>query len=355
MRLALLFSLMFLLSCHNRVFFKSIGQEHSRLAGFLSGTTHKEDFILREKQSLIDILISADTSASMFHHLNQLGHSLSDLLSVISHYHWQIGITSADHGDHENPLGQQESWREHVSQTGRFGGLMNLEDGNHILSLKILTPKVENYEHIFGQSLSHSSFGDCHRPPYCHPPLEQPLRSLKSAMERAWLDNKSFFRPQADLISLIITNEEERAENRARATSPEQVVRTFNKIFGHLNKKFIAFNILILDEGCLAVERETAPMAGIAHSVAQLADLTGGYNISICEDNYGRALRNLSQYIKNSVENSVLLAKDPIPETVRVEFTQGQPLKWRQYGRNIIFEKRGSRPIHISVSYQSQN
>ena len=330
--------------------------EDGDLSHLYSKGWEKEDFILREKQSLVDILIVADTSESMFHRLKQLGHSLVDLLSVISHYNWQIGITSADHGDHEDPSQLQQSWRDHILEPhGRFGGLMNLENGRRILQDKILTPRIPDYEGVFLHSLSHDSHRECHRPPYCHPRLEQPLRSLKSAMQRASLDNRSFFRPKADFISLIATNEEERAEDRKRATKARQVVQTFNEVFGHLNKQFIAFNIIVMDEECLAVEKSHTEVAHIAYSIVELAEITGGYNISICSQNYGKALRQLSKQIKNTLENSIVLKKEPIPDTVQVKFVEGAELGWKQYGRNIIFENRGSHPVHVSVSYQSRN
>ena len=312
------------------------------------GKWETEEFTLGEKKSLVDILIVADTSESMYHHLNNLGSSLLDLLSVISHYDWQIGITSADHGDHEDPLGLQQHWRDHILDPhGTFGGLMNLENEKWLLNTKILTPKIDNYEDVFFHTLSHEPNRDCHRPPYCHPRLEQPLRSLIAAMKRAHLDNSSFFRPQADFVSLIVANEKERSEDRARATQALQVVQTFNEIFGHLDKKFIAFNILILDEDCLAVEKENHKMASIATSIAELADLTGGSNISICSKSYGQILENISKHIKNSLENSIVLKEDPVPETVRIEFMEGPELNWELYGRKIVFENKFSSPIHV--------
>lgn len=344
----------FLFACSNSPQFQSLDSERAYRASLISGEWQEEEFMLDKKKSLVDILIVADTSESMYHRLNDLGQSLFDLLSVISDYDWQIGITSADHGDHTEPSGLQQDWRDYVLEPqGRFGGLMNLEDEGGILRTKILNSQVLNYHNVFFHTLSHEPSRDCNRPPYCHSRLEQPLRSLRSAMQRAQLDNSSFFRPQADLVSLIITNEEERSEDRARATQALQVVRTFNKIFGHLDKKFIAFNIVIMDEACLAVERENSQVAHMARSIAKLADLTGGQNISICSHNYGKSLKEISKHIKNSLENSVLLKKEPVPETVEVEFIKGSKLDWKLYGRQIVFENSFSSPTYVSVSYKS--
>ena len=356
MRFLLLFFLTFLLSCNSETHFQSLSEKSTVFNGSFSGKQEIEDFVLKGKKSLVDFLIAVDTTPSMYHHLRDFGHSLPDLLHFISNYDWQAGITSVDHGDHENPSGLQQDWRDYILEPyGRFGGLMNLENGSRILNLKILTPRVPNYEQVFFHSLSHYPDRECHRAPHCHPPLEQPLRSLIAAMERALLDNRDLFRSSADLVTFTIGNEPERAEDRARATQAKQVVQTFNRVFGHLDKKFIAFNILIMHEDCLTAERKKTEVAAMAHSIAELATLTGGENISICHPNYGQALRKLSEKIKNSLENSILLKKEPIPNTVEVKFVKGSRLKWEQHGRNIIFKNRNTRPVHVSVSYQSLN
>ena len=356
MRVYFLAFLFVLLSC-NQSYFHSVDSEkmYQVSLGSSSDQWEKEEFTLDAKKSLTDILIVADTSESMYHHLHNLGRSLSDLLSIISDYDWQIGITSADHGDHEKPLGLQQNWKDHVSGIqGRFGGLMNLENKKALLKSKWLNSETRNYKDIFFHTLSHFPERNCNRPPYCHAKLEQPLRSLKTAMLRANLDNGVFFRPKADLVSLIITNEEERSEDRKRATKASYVVETFNKVFGHLDKKFIAFNILIMDEACLDKERQKSPVANKANSIAELAQLTGGDNISICSKDYGLALKGISKHIKNSLENSILLKKEPVPGSVQIEF-EGSELAWQRYGRKIVFEKRGSKPVYVSIFYQSRH
>lgn len=356
MRVCFLVVLPWIFSCSSSSHFQSVKQNSTHLYSSTTSDWKTENFVLEANKPLADILIVADTSKSMSHRLSQLGHSLSDLLSVIANYDWQIGITSVDHGDHEDPSSLQQSWRDYILEPhGRYGGLMKLENDSRVLNTKILTSEMVGYEDIFLHSLSHGSNRECHRPPYCHPRLEQPLRSLKSAIQRALLDNASFFRPSADFVSLIITNEEERAEDRKRATTARQVVQTFNETFGHLNKQYIAFNILVTEETCLQSEKAISEQAQIAYSVAELAELTGGYNISLCQQNYGQELRKLSQHIKNSLENSIVLKTEPIAETIQIDFIKGAQLSWEQFGRNIIFENRDSQATEVSVSYQSQN
>ena len=357
MRVFLFILSLFVLSCNQRPDFQTLNIGDPVFHRSFSEGFEKENFVLNEQKSAVDILIVVDTSQSMYHHLNRLGQSLSDLLSVISNYDWQIGFTSVDHGDHKEPSLIQQNWKDYVlSPRGRFGSLMNLENGKNLLKDKILRPQTFNYEDVFFHTLSHSPEKNCNRPPYCHSRIEQPLRSLKASIERAHLDNSSFFRPNADVVTLIITNEEERAEDRDRATTAKDVVKAFDKTFNKFNKKLISFNILVLDEACKKKESKKSDVISIAHSISHLAKLTGGSNISICSEDYGQALGLISRHIKESLENSVLLKKQPNPESLVVESDQGIDLDWELYGRKIVFGKKNiSSEISVSVSYESRD
>ena len=346
---------LFLFSCSGKDYFQGLKSEYSMRYQSFSGELEKEEFLLNDEQALVDFLVSADASKSMYHHLSHLGHSLSDLLFFIKDYNWQLGLTSVDHGDHKNPLGLQQEWRDYIlAPHGKFGNLMSFEDGRRDINTRILNPLIPNYESVFFHTLSHEASIDCSRPPHCSPRLEQPLRSIKSAMERANLNNSALFRPEADLVVLLIGNEEERFEDQKRATGAKEVIQTFNDVFGHLNKKFIVFNILITNENCLEMEKEHNQRVSIAHSLMELADLTGGENISICSRDYGKELRKVSKHIKNTLQNSIVLKKDPVPESLVIEFS-GKKLDWKLYGRTVVFERKefSSRSISVRVSYQS--
>ena len=351
--------LLFQISCgNNHTRFQNLPSQaqSSSLSDVPKGFA-KESFQLKSYKPKLDILVVADTSGSMYHHLNHLGQSVSSLLSVISNYDWQIGITLADHGDHQNPKALQQNWRDYMlkQSAGRYGSLMPLENGSHLLDHKILTPETAGYEEVFLHSLSHIPKIDCARPPYCSNYLEQPLRSLQSAIKRSILDNQKFFRPQADFVSLIITNEEERKEDPGRATSSEEVLDSFKKYFSQSNKKFIAYNIIVKDKDCLDSEfSKGGDAAHIGLSIAKLAELTGGSNVSLCSPNYGSELKQISQDIKNQLENRVSLQKEPIPESVQVRFLQGPQLKWSLSGKNVIFESNFNKSSSIEIIYQEK-
>ena len=328
-----------------------------------------------QKKSLLDMLIVLDTSGSMEHHLEKLGGRVLSLLDSISDYDWQMGFITADHGDHEVskrenrdkiPSFSEAQWEDHINDPGSsFGKLMMLEaepvelaDKSwkfNILNQRILKYDTASYKEIFFNTVSHFPNKQCAHPPFCQKPMEQPLRSLKSAMERINLDNAELFRPNADFVSLIISNEKERLEDQGRATLAQEVVDTFNELLHPLGKRFFAFNILILDKECQKSEQDRggakAATASLGLDIAKLADLTGGKNISICADDYGPSLKEISEIIEVFVEQSIDIKESFAVETLQVEFLQGDPIPWEFVGGRIIFKNPPETDREIKISY----
>ena len=169
-------------------------------------------------------------------------------------------------------------------------------------------------------------------------------------MERRFLDNTNFFRSQASLISLIVTNEDEGLGD-AQVTTAQSVVNTFEKYF-HKDKKFIAFNILVKSQKCLEELQHKKNFSVIGHRVAKLATLTGGENIDLCDlDNYGKTLQKISKLIKHRAENSLLLEHSPDPKTLKVKFINHKPISWKIADKKIIFEEELKKDTEIHIFY----
>ena len=381
---------LFLLSCQGEIQFLSIGSKNEEVI-----TVQKSDKALEEESKItepveeplkykeylvtlkanqkrqLDILLVLDISGSMDHHLLKLGSRVLSLLDSISDYDWQIGFTTADHGDHiitrtTNKNKAEDLWEDHINDSGAsFGKLMPLETlpiqkskdswDFKILDQKILNAGVPNYKDIFFSTVSHFPQKNCDWPPFCQKDLEQPLRALKSAMERSELDNKELFRPKADFVSLIIANEEERQEDPERATTAQEVVSTFNGLLKPLGKRFFAFNILVLDKQCQQSEKLRGGVktvtANLGLEIGKLADLTGGENISICLEDYGKSLQRMSQIIEVFVEQSVDIEESFIPDSLKVEFLDGKAIPWELVDSRLIFKEKLHKDRKIKISY----
>jgi len=343
------------LSCSQESDFQSLNSLSVSPLGLRNELTQeRESFRLQNKKVSVDFLIQPDSSQSMFPRLENLGRSLSDLLYVISDYDWQMGFSSVDHGDNEPQARYQVDWRSHIAQgRGRFGSLMNLDNGSSLLSKKILNPESSQYERLFFHTLSHSPQINCNRPPFCSNPLEEALRSLKSAIERASLDNRILFRNSSEyFVSILTSNEDERAEDPQRATTAKDVLEAFEKQFPNTNKKFLHYSIVVSDQNCLRQERQNNPSANLSYASMELSQKTGGAVMSLCSQNYGRGLRQISQHIKNQVENTFFLKKNPIPESVEVHFSNNNSVNWTLRGREIVFDNKNFKNIEGTISYR---
>ena len=353
--------LLFFSSClENDVYFQGLLFDETIIApstvGEPSFSDHdkKETFVLKGlTKPKVDILVSVDSSFSMNAHLKKLGESLSHLLSVIHDYDWQIAFITADHGDSGFfKKAVQSKWQDNLNNSKpRYGRLMPLDNGKEILKGTVLKKGMANYEDIFYHTLSHSPDINCSRPPYCTSSLEQPLRSLKSSIERQQVDNGHFFRPEADLVTLIITNEDER-NGKKNSTTARDVISAFENVFSGSKKQFINFNILVKDSICRRQELKEANIANIGIIVGELATLTGGENIDICSEDYGPQLEKISKHIKARLENSLVLDETPLPGSVRIDFGQLKEISWVLEGKKIVFTGKIEKTTPISVYYK---
>ena len=276
-------------------------------------------------------------------------------------------------------------WQRLGNPFGSFGKLMNLEGpaitekklGSNsvtfqVLKERILTADTPDYELIFKNTVSHETIELlqcpnsssacttreiplCTLPPFCGSNIEQPLLSLKSAMERIHFDNGFFFQPNTDLAVLFITNDDAEHTDKQKVQNPtqaEDVMNTFNQLLRPLNKRFFAFGILPLDEKCLS--KEADGYGFYSERVAKLAEQAdGGFNISICEKDYGPGLQRISEVIKTLVEQPSVTIEEPfIPETLRVDFLDGPVIPWKLKGKKLIFEYTPAQDTKIKLHYQ---
>lgn len=302
----------------------------------------EEHFTIVDKKSL-EILLVVDTSSSMDKNLKKMGQNLSSLLSHISDKKWRMAFTSADHGDHftkaTSPL-----WRQYRGELPKYGKFMFLEKGGEVLKQKILYSHTSGVAQIFEDTLTRKSPRECSLPPYCQSYNEQPLRSLKAALQRAATDrvHKEFFQKQTDTVVIIITDEDERRADPENATRAEEVMETYNQVFKGHGKRLFGFTISVQDQKCYDKESKGPwflKTQGVAFGriIARLPELTGGKNISLCSK-YGPALTSLSHVSRKLMHSLTLQKLLYIPDTVQVKLKPSQPrVSYRLEGKNIVF------------------
>lgn len=348
-------------------FVDSLASEQESLATFHCDNeedcTITETFSMDESEAAVDILFVLDVSSSMKDNLENLGSSMLDLLTHIQDFNWQMAFTTADHGDHtisgKGVVGEQR-WESYRENQPHFGKFMNLEYRGKLLNDKILNKHNNFYDTVFYDTLTINEDNPHHLPPFYHGEYdghsrdhEQPLRALKAAIERP--ENSDFFRPNSDLIVIIITNEDERAADPRNATTANEVVQTFQSQFSS-DKNLYGFGILIKDKdtSCYRAQKRGST-AEYGNRVAELAKETYGVNIDICSSDYGKALKSVSQVIRDRVlDNVYLTTAFPNASSVNVQITPNQNVDWKLEGRHIVFKPALKLGSEVQVTYMPQ-
>ena len=320
-----------------------------------------EHFNISEKKDL-EIIFVVDASKSMDDNLTAVGQNMEALLSHVKKgQNWRIAFITADHGDHHdspNEIADEESWESYHGKIPRFGQFMPLEKNGRVGNQKILTQNTPEHAQVFKDTLTRSHPDECSLPPFCHGYNEQPLRSLKSAIERAGSDpaHQEFFKPHTDTAVIIVTDEDERKHDFVRATRARDVLTAYRNQFRRQNKRLFGFSISIQDEQCLSQENQGGlfqkSSASYGRVIARLAELTGGSNISLCKENYGESLRDISKRAEELVQSISLKKLFYLPSTVQVALIPHKDTAWKLYGRSLVFSKSLPPGTKIKVSYQ---
>ena len=332
----------------------------------------------------LDILFILDVSRSMEDNLEKISTASSSLMSYIEQLNWQMAFTTTDHGDSQyyctegqietrvfqNGKTQKfcpkehrifpqpaDSWKNYKGNEPKFGNFMSLQKNRQILNQKILNPQVQNYQAVFRDTItrnSHEINSPCQWPPYCQEDHEQPLRVLKSIIERSSAyPLQSFIRNPAVLMVFIMTDEEERAEDSQKATTAMEVLQAFNSSFP--NKKMIVHGISITNSSCL--EEQDTMEVSYSRQLSQLVNLTQGESISICQDSYQSTFTGISKQAQRYI-NKIPLEFTPVvtkntPIQVKVFDSSGKTLqtKWKTNSSFILFDKTLPPGTQVEISY----
>ncbi len=305
----------------------------------------------------VDIVFILDVSRSMEDNLEKISLASSSLINSIEHLDWQITFTTADHGDSQyqcpkkniqirtNGSGKTQKfcpkkhrifppsadrWTHYTGTDPKFGIPMPIQDGRRILDQNILDSSLPNYKNIFRDTITRNSYekqSPCQWPPYCQGNHEQPLRVLKSIIERTKYPDRSFIRQQAVLAVFVVTDEEERAEDSKNATTAHEVVNTFSTVFqNHPDKKMIVYGVSITNPSCL--DKQHTVEANYSQQLNQLVHYTQGMSIDICQDSYQFAFSDISKQLRRYVSQ--------IPLQFTPVITQNTPVSVKVFDKNGV-------------------
>lgn len=285
-----------------------------------------------QKESKLDILFIVDNSPSMRREQEKLGERLQAFLKNIRHTDWQIAFTTSD-----------------VSN-GKYGLKGSLLDLYNYPGVKVLDSKFPDAEEVFYNTVKRSESIKCIF--RCPSSNEQPLKASILAIEKSFTENSNFFRKDADLAIVILSDEDEMSNGSRKATKPQDVVNAFNSTF-EPPKKLSVYGIVIQPNDLNCYQDQKVDQSVSAHEgtvITELTKLTGGFTGSICENDYSVALEQISEQTRFYVE-SFKLKRSPIKESITVTLSPSQNVDWSIENDYLTFKSPPKDGTEVKVSY----
>lgn len=284
----------------------------------------------QDNRSQVDILVVVDNSPSMVEEQEKMGDKISSFIDQLGDVDWQIGITTTD------------------ISGGKYstnGDLLQFIDTNSF----ILTKGTPNYHQTFLKTITRPE-SNCYSD--CPSSNEQPLRAAIMAMDKRDSQNQGFFRPNADFVLIIISDEDEMSTGPAAATTPGQVVDHVHSIWGN-TKNFTTYAIIIQPGDSHCYDANSSGGGNYGTFAEKLVNQTGGLMGSICDADYGTSLAKIGERVKTLL-SSFSLTEMPLAGSVDVQLTPFQQINWTLSGKNIVFSQPPSVGTKIEVNYMYQ-
>ena len=330
-----------------------------------------EQFLQPEyKRRKVDILIVNDNSVSMHEDQIKMSRKLNSFIGELQNVDWHIGITTTDLSDGE------------YSSKGK---LLNMSDANGITNTKFITANTPGKEELFRHTIqrpestvleehfycfrsqelvkrSSKERKRCKDLPQTSSGEEQPIGAIVNAIELRNSHNRGFFRDEADLAIVVLTDEDESIPTVASRPIyyPSDVTSTVRNVWGE-EKQVSVYGIMIEpgDSQCLNEQKAQQFRVSYATTIADLSSATNGLTGSICDADYGPTLKNIGRNIVNVV-NQFELANTPANGTLSVHIHENgnrRKLSLNEYSLNnkiINLRVRVTPSTKLEVNYIPQ-
>ena len=282
-----------------------------------------------ETRARVDVLFVDDNSDSMRNAQQRLADRLKEFLSGLAKIDWQIGITTTDVSD---------------GTFGLKGALLDFP----AVHQRFLTTAMPNAPQLFANAIVRDETWTCQAD--CPSTDERPLRATIQAVGKRDDVNAGFFRADADLVVIVLSDEDEGSSGSTDVDRPEAVIAAVADALG-AQKVLTGFAVIVQpgDKACYAAHETLGGHYG--EVLAEFAAKTNGETGSICATDYGPTLASIGKRVREGIKFAVLSAT-PVPETV--ELTVAPPdssLTWTLADRTLRFVHAPAPGTKITVRY----
>ena len=283
-----------------------------------------------ETRARVDVLFIDDNSDSMRDAQQRLGAKLKDFLTSLAKIDWQIGITTTDVTD--------GTW-------GLQGSLLQFA----AVHQRYLTTAMPNAAQLFDGTIVRDETWNCGSD--CPSTDERGLRATIEAIGKRDGDNAGFFRDDADLVVIVLSDEDEGSVGGPDADRGEDVVKAFTDAFG-AEKALTGFAIIV-QPGDTACFKEHDTLGGhYGQVLADFAKLTGGTTGSICAADYGPTLASIGKRVRDGIKVAVLTATPQVDSLELIATPPDATLTWTLDGRTLRFNHAPLGGTQVVVKYK---
>lgn len=245
-------------------------------------------------QNEVDVLFVIDNSGSMSEEQQGMGNKINGFLSKIANLDWQIAITTTD-GRSTTPItgDTNRPWSD-----GQFRPFDSNSGSQYILRPSQVS--AADAQTKLSAAIQMGVGGDGN---------ERGINAVYRAIERAATPsvNRDFFRPNAKLAVVLISDEDECSTGVANCaagtgdkSTPQNLVSLVQNQLG-ANKGF-TFNSIIKIPG----DATCTTAASTGNTYKALSDLTGGVTASVCASDYTAPLNVIGNRVVQLVNSASL-------------------------------------------------
>ncbi|RYZ77447.1 MAG: hypothetical protein EOP05_01800 [Proteobacteria bacterium] len=296
-----------------------------------------ESFTQDESANKVDVLVINDNSYSMEVEQTKMAEKFPSFISAFEGLDYQITMTTTDIGSADAKLnlsGRVVNWSGTPS--------------------KFLTSKTSSANSVFKNTIRREETIGCVKRGDCPSGDEQPLRAAMLAMDQRLTTNAGVFRDNTDLAIIVLSDEDELSDGGPMATKPKEVIERFRAHFGN-SKGLAVYGIVIQpgDEACRKNQLKQTKGGNGAYfgtHVTELAALTGGSTVSICEADYSKSLADISSSVRRLV-GTFELNQTPVAGSVEVVLTPAQKIPFKVVGKKVIFDTPPPAGTRVEISY----
>lgn len=223
----------------------------------------------------VDILFIMDNSGSMVEEQGKVANAFSTFISYIPHLDWRIAITTTDNSD--------------PNKACKSGNLCPLISGSNLSQDEnkyYLTPNTPNANSIFMDKINVGTSGSGQ---------EKAFDSIRNFTKNKKEDYQQFIRPNASLVTIIVSD-----SDQSSSYTPESFVSDIHTHLGQKNYTNYSSIVLPGDTTCRNIGENYGP------KYYKASQLTGGFSVSICEENYAQQFAMIANSITQSIDQKTL-------------------------------------------------